>query len=196
MADEMDDTPATRKKKETTPGVIYMSRLPPFMKPAKIRNIFSQYGEVGRLFLQPEGIYEIGLSLILVLYQLHVSHNISSDFSTFRPLFSILFEQRLSLYVLLFYFIADAAVRKKRKKHGGSGRKLFTEGWIEFKDKRTAKAVALSLNNTPFGNNECFLKVLSLFVPMDRQGRLIPSCFVPSLEVATLFKMLFLGLII
>ena len=67
MADEMEDTPATRKKKETTPGVIYMSRLPPFMKPAKIRNIFSQYGEVGRLFLQPEGIYEIGLSLISVI---------------------------------------------------------------------------------------------------------------------------------
>jgi len=44
-------------------------------------------------------------------------------------------------------------VRKKRKKHGGSGRKLFTEGWIEFKDKRIAKAVALSLNNTPIGNN-------------------------------------------
>ena len=44
-------------------------------------------------------------------------------------------------------------MRKKRKKHGGSGRKLFTEGWIEFKDKRVAKAVALSLNNTTIGNN-------------------------------------------
>lgn len=44
-------------------------------------------------------------------------------------------------------------MRKKRKKHGGSGRKLFTEGWIEFKDKRVAKAVALSLNNTTIGND-------------------------------------------
>ena len=37
------------------PGIIYFSRLPPFMKPAKVRYIFSQYGEIGRLFLQPEG---------------------------------------------------------------------------------------------------------------------------------------------
>lgn len=55
MADEVEETRSKRKTKETTPGVVYMSRLPPFMKPAKIRNIFSQYGEVGRLFLQPEG---------------------------------------------------------------------------------------------------------------------------------------------
>ena len=57
------------------------------------------------------------------------------------------------LHVNLFSWFLDASVRKKRKKHGGSGRKLFTEGWIEFKDKRIAKAVALSLNNTPIGNN-------------------------------------------
>ena len=47
--------------------------------------------------------------------------------------------------------LLDASVRKKRKKYGGSGRKLFTEGWIEFKDKSIAKAVALSLNNTSIG---------------------------------------------
>ena len=46
----------------------------------------------------------------------------------------------------------DTAVRKKRKKYGGNGRKLFTEGWIEFKDKRIARAVALSFNNTIIGN--------------------------------------------
>ena len=55
MADEVEGTTTKRKTKKTIPGVVYMSRLPPFMKPAKIRNIFSQYGEVGRLFLQPEG---------------------------------------------------------------------------------------------------------------------------------------------
>ena len=47
--------------------------------------------------------------------------------------------------------IPDPLVRKKRKKHGGSGRKTFTEGWVEFKDKRVAKAVAVSLNNTIIG---------------------------------------------
>ena len=63
MADGMEETRSTRKAKETNPGVVYMSRLPPFMKPAKIRNIFSQYGEVGRLFLQPEGKNFVYLTL-------------------------------------------------------------------------------------------------------------------------------------
>lgn len=44
------------KKKITTPGVVYLSRLPQSMNPVKIRRIFSMYGEVGRLYLQPEGM--------------------------------------------------------------------------------------------------------------------------------------------
>ncbi|XP_031572878.1 pre-rRNA-processing protein ESF2-like [Actinia tenebrosa] len=72
------------------------------MKPSKVRYIFSQYGEVGRLFLQPE----------------------------------------------------DESVRKKRKKFGGSGRKAFTEGWVEFKNKKIAKQVANSLNNTIIGGKK------------------------------------------
>ena len=63
MVDGMEETRSTGKTKETNPGVVYMSRLPPFMKPAKIRNIFSQYGEVGRLFLQPEGKKFVYLTL-------------------------------------------------------------------------------------------------------------------------------------
>ena len=38
-----------------TPGVVYLSRIPPFMKPIKVRQLLSEYGEVGRVFLQPEG---------------------------------------------------------------------------------------------------------------------------------------------
>lgn len=45
----------------------------------------------------------------------------------------------------------DPIARKRRKKSGGSGRKTFTEGWIEFKDKKIAKRVASSLNNTIIG---------------------------------------------
>lgn len=41
----------------TKPGIIYMSRIPPSMNPLKLRNMLSQFGEVGRVFLQPEGIY-------------------------------------------------------------------------------------------------------------------------------------------
>jgi len=66
----------------------------------------------------------------------------------------LLFECFLKInFIYLFCWFLDASVRKKRKKHGGSGRKLFTEGWIEFKDKHIAKAVAQSLNNTPIGTS-------------------------------------------
>ncbi|XP_069106428.1 activator of basal transcription 1-like [Argopecten irradians] len=41
------------KKKEVVPGVIYLSRIPPFMSVKKIRDIFSEYGDVERIFLQP-----------------------------------------------------------------------------------------------------------------------------------------------
>lgn len=35
-------------------GVIYISRIPPFMKPNKVRNCFEAYGEVTRLYLAEE----------------------------------------------------------------------------------------------------------------------------------------------
>eukprot|EP00898_Chlorokybus_atmophyticus_P007658 jgi/Chlat1/7894/Chrsp66S07203 len=38
-------------------GVIYLSRIPPFMKPLKLRHILSQYGEVLRIYLAPEGLH-------------------------------------------------------------------------------------------------------------------------------------------
>lgn len=36
-------------------GVLYLSRLPPYMKPAKLRHLLGQYGEIDRLYLAPEG---------------------------------------------------------------------------------------------------------------------------------------------
>jgi ESF2/ABP1 family protein len=36
-------------------GVIYISRIPPGMQPTKVRHLMSQYGEVGRVYLQKEG---------------------------------------------------------------------------------------------------------------------------------------------
>lgn len=116
-----------KKTKETKPGIVYLSRLPPFMKPSKVRYIFSQFGEVGRLFLQPEG-----LKMIL---------NFFNSFTCWKTCFEICGN---------FVFL-DESVRKKRKKFGGSGRKAFTEGWVEFKDKKIAKKVASSLNNTNIG---------------------------------------------
>ncbi|KAK9454160.1 hypothetical protein V1511DRAFT_502928 [Dipodascopsis uninucleata] len=35
-------------------GVVYLSRIPPYMKPSKVRQILSRFGEVDRVFLAPE----------------------------------------------------------------------------------------------------------------------------------------------
>jgi ESF2/ABP1 family protein len=80
-------------------GVIYMSRIPPFMKPNKARTLFEQFGIVTRIYLAEE----------------------------------------------------DSQIRKRRKTNGGNGSKQFTEGWIEFADKKVAKSVAESLNNSTMG---------------------------------------------
>ena len=37
-------------------------------------------------------------------------------------------------------------------KKGGNKKRCYTEGWVEFSDKRIAKRVALSLNCTKMGN--------------------------------------------
>eukprot|EP00039_Didymoeca_costata_P031032 m.32798 g.32798 ORF g.32798 m.32798 type:complete len:207 (+) comp8451_c0_seq2:180-800(+) len=83
-------------KKQQRKGIIYLSRLPPYMKPAKIKHLMSQYGKVGRVFLKPE----------------------------------------------------DEKIAKKRKKLGGNKKANFTEGWVEFEDKKLARRVAESLNGT------------------------------------------------
>jgi len=77
-------------------GVIYLSRIPPFMKPNKVRSIFEEFGEVTRLYLAEE----------------------------------------------------DGKQRLKRKEKGGNASKQFQEGWIEFAERKLAKSVAESLNNT------------------------------------------------
>eukprot|EP00037_Helgoeca_nana_P011865 m.106774 g.106774 ORF g.106774 m.106774 type:complete len:308 (-) comp21111_c0_seq1:1153-2076(-) len=41
-------------EKERNRGIIYMSRIPPYMKPMKVRHHMEQYGAVGKLFLRPE----------------------------------------------------------------------------------------------------------------------------------------------
>ena len=83
-------------------GVIYLSRIPPFMKPNKVRALLEVYGEITRLYLSEE----------------------------------------------------DKTARKRRKQSGGNGSKQFVEGWVEFADKKIAKSVALSLNNSNIAPNK------------------------------------------
>lgn len=62
---EIDDSrplkPITReeleafKAKQERAGIIYISRIPPAMRPSKVRHLMSQYGAVGRIYLQREG---------------------------------------------------------------------------------------------------------------------------------------------
>jgi ESF2/ABP1 family protein len=55
----------------------------------------------------------------------------------------------------VFLMEEDASVRKRRKKDfGGSGGKRYIEGWVEFGNKRIAKHVAQSLNNTQISNQK------------------------------------------
>ncbi|CAC5388618.1 ESF2 [Mytilus coruscus] len=84
-----------KKRKSEDPGIVYMSRIPPLMNVKIIRNMFSVYGDVGKIFLQPD----------------------------------------------------DKAANTKK------GR-MFTEGWVEFEDKKVAKSVATKLNNKQIGGKK------------------------------------------
>ncbi|CAM9817634.1 unnamed protein product, partial [Discosporangium mesarthrocarpum] len=83
-------------------GVVYLSRIPPFMKPAKVKHLMEQHGKISRVYLVEE----------------------------------------------------DQSTRRARKKNGGNAAKRYTEGWVEFEDKKIAKAVAESLNNTMIGGRK------------------------------------------
>ena len=54
MASE-DDEKVSDGVENISPGIIYVSKIPPFMKPGKVRSHMTQFGEIGRVFLQPEG---------------------------------------------------------------------------------------------------------------------------------------------
>ena len=51
----MESKMHVKKKKTNTPGIIYLSRIPTSMNVKKIREIFGEFGEVDKLFLQPDG---------------------------------------------------------------------------------------------------------------------------------------------
>jgi len=45
---------ATSKQPASKSGVVYLSRVPPFMKPQTVKHLLTSFGEVGRIFLTPE----------------------------------------------------------------------------------------------------------------------------------------------
>ncbi|KAH8817558.1 hypothetical protein DL96DRAFT_1534515 [Flagelloscypha sp. PMI_526] len=83
-------------------GVIYISRIPPGMRPTKVRHLMGQYGEIGRVYLQQE----------------------------------------------------DAKRAYLRRKYTATKKAHFTEGWVEFKDKKVARRVAEMLNANTIGGKK------------------------------------------
>ncbi|GFH06056.1 RRM domain-containing protein [Haematococcus lacustris] len=79
--------------------VLPLPRIPPHMKPMKLKQLLSVHGEVLRVYCTPE----------------------------------------------------DSGARRLRKQKGGNTGKNFTEGWVEFADKRIAKRTALALNGQQIG---------------------------------------------
>lgn len=93
--------PPSEPKKDKS-GVIYLSRVPPFMKPTVLRSLLTPYGTIGRIFLTPE----------------------------------------------------PSTSRTQRLRNGGTRRKLFLDGWVEFHKKKDAKFVAENLNAHTMGGKK------------------------------------------
>ena len=83
-------------------GVVYISRVPPFMKPAKVRSLLEPYGKINRMFLAPE----------------------------------------------------DPGAHTKRVRAGGNKKRSYTEGWVEFINKKDAKKVCELLNAQTIGGKK------------------------------------------
>lgn len=93
---------AKEQKKIKKTGVCYLSSIPPYMKPVKLRSVLSRFGKLDRIFLKPE----------------------------------------------------DEASYKKRVKYGGNKKRKFTEGWIEFVNKKEAKLCAETMNGNILGGKK------------------------------------------
>ncbi|CAO3702859.1 unnamed protein product [Rhizopus stolonifer] len=93
--EELEKFEKARKKT----GVCYLSRIPLFMAPSRVRELLKRHGDVGRIYLVPE----------------------------------------------------DQKITTRRKKYTKNNRRNYVEGWVEFKDKKRAKAVAEHLNMREIG---------------------------------------------
>lgn len=93
---------AKEQKKIKKTGVCYLSSIPPYMKPVKLRSVLSRFGKLDRIFLKPE----------------------------------------------------DPASHQKRVKYGGNKKKRFTEGWVEFVNKKDAKLCAETMNGNILGGKK------------------------------------------
>ena len=98
------------------------------MRPLKLRHLLSQYGEIGRIFLTPEGLVPSGcnpgvftFSVLLLACRICVSLLFTQ--MSLVSLLGVLVcnSHRLACYVLLVLNCIDPVQAKKRKKMGGGG---------------------------------------------------------------------------
>lgn len=57
--DDIDNNTSENSQKKPKRGIIYLSTIPPYMNVTKIREIFGQYGEIGRVYM---ALAETGIS--------------------------------------------------------------------------------------------------------------------------------------
>lgn len=111
-----------------------MSRIPPFMRPAKVRDLLAPYGEVGRIYLKPEGI--------LCATCCTASHRfLDVALCRFRTASHDRAHALLLSRTVCVSLSADQSSAYRRKKRGGNKKKKYTEGWVEFADKEVAESV-------------------------------------------------------
>lgn len=90
------------QKKIKRTGVCYLSSIPPYMKPVKLRSVLLRFGKLDRVFLKPE----------------------------------------------------DPKSYLKRVKYGGNKKRKYTEGWVEFVNKKDAKLCAQTMNGNILGGKK------------------------------------------
>ncbi|KAH9742567.1 activator of basal transcription 1 [Citrus sinensis] len=63
-------------------GICYLSRIPAHMDPVKLRQILSQYGEIQRIYLAPEGL--VVISILILNPEYFVNEKIVSEMVGFK----------------------------------------------------------------------------------------------------------------
>lgn len=117
-----------RKKTGPSPGIIYISRIPPGMTPHKIKHLMSRWGETGKVFAQKD---ESGPS----------KGKASQSFLLPCILFPAVTCQGLG------WLTCPCALHTAHSVN-------YTEAWIEFVDKAVAKSAALMLNAQTIGGHK------------------------------------------
>lgn len=54
IANSVEEEDGQDPKKKTLPGIVYIGHIPPRLRPRYLRTMLGAYGEIGRVFLNPE----------------------------------------------------------------------------------------------------------------------------------------------